>query len=193
MKALKVVGKIFAVLFCIVYFFVLSGLMTISFAMNLLSGNYYVTILKNVDLGKIKVSELGDAIDEIKGLDEIDIDEDTTVEEVLISLLKESGVDENTAIAIIENNEIREIIGNFIGDYMNYIAGDGERPKINKQDVKTILTNPDVVRAYGKQPTDEDIDKIYDQLNELANEIIENGGVKNDNSERINDSVVNFQ
>lgn len=185
MKTIKVIGKIFAILFSIFYFFAFSLLMIVAFANNLLSGDYYAGILKNIDLNKIKVSELGEFFNGAE------VSKDASVEEALVSVVTKSGVEEKTAVAVVENDEIREIIGNFIGDYINYKVG-GSKPEIKKSDVENLLTNPDVIRAIGKKPSTEEIDKIYNQLNDFAKEAINGGGVNNGNSKRTINNNIDF-
>lgn len=172
MKGLKSLGKVLAVILCIVYCFCLIAFISMSFAGKLLSGSYYAKVLQDIDLKEIKLSDLGDFsnVSNLSG--------DATLEDALVETLKEGDVDEKTAYAIVENNEIRGIVGNYIGEYINYNFG-GEKPIIVKEDVEKVLMNPDVIKAIGKIPTAKDIDSVYDQLNGLITEIEEEDGVNN--------------
>ncbi len=176
MKVLKVIGKIFAVIFCIVYFFLLTGFMTISFAGNFLSGDYYGKVLEKIDLKTIKMSDLGDF------LEGSDLDADATVEDALIKYIVESGTDEEKAIALVENKEVKRLLGKYIGQYVNFNVT-GEIPKVEKKDVEDLLSIPDLTSIIG-EPTQEDIDKVYNQLNDLVNEIVEGPGDKGGNDSR---------
>lgn len=185
MKVLKVFGKIIAVILSIIYFFVLMCIMLILFSRNLLSGDYYAQILKNVDLNQIKITD-------IKGIfDEEDISIDMSVEDAIVKAFTDAGEEEKTARAIVENEEIREILGKYIGEFISYNFG-GEAPVILKSDLETVLRNPDLTSIVG-EPTNEDIDNIYSQILELfGKEILENGGVINGNSRRNNEVIRDY-
>lgn len=156
---MKVIGKIFAVVFSTIYFFILLALLIINFGTNILKGDFYVSILKSVDLKTIKVSDLGNII----GTDEID--EGTTLEEVLIESLEESGIDKQVGIEILENDEIKEVVGKFIGEYINYSVTKENVPEISKEDINKIINNASVKKVIGNELDGMSIDEIYDELN----------------------------
>lgn len=190
---MKIVGKIFAVLFCIIYFFLLTGFMSLSLVRNLSNGNYYSEVLTEIDLNKIRISDMGNFFDG-SGLDE-----DATLEDAVVKFFESSDVDEEKVRKLIDNKEIREFIGNFVGDYVNYTMG-GEKPVLVETEVKKVLTNPDLTSIVG-EPTEEELDNMYNQLTEFIDNVIEkgldegldssieNGGNYSGNTQR-NDTVV---
>lgn len=175
---MRILGKIIAVLFSIIYFFLMTAFMILTFAMNFVSGDYYANVFKSLDLKEIKISDLG----ELK--EGFDLGEDANLEDVLVQGLTESGVSDETAKAIIDNKEIREVLGNFIGEYINYNLG-GEEPTISRSEVETIYKNKDVIAAIGHTPTDEEIDMVYDNLLEVVEEIKEGKPEENGNEEGV--------
>lgn len=180
MKILKIIGKIFAVLFSTVYFFILTGFVILFFGSNLLSTVYYKDVLKSIDLKEIKVKDLN------INTDELVIDENTSVQDIIVEGLEESGLNNEMSVAIVENEEIRGILGTYIGEYVNYQVSGGEIPEIKLEDVKTVLTNELIIEAVGETPTDEDIEKVYEELNNLTRDYIDGGGDKNEHSDTIN-------
>lgn len=186
MKVLKVFGKIIAVLFCIVYFFCLTAIMTLMISRNLVSSNYYSRVFKDIDLNAIVLSDLGE-FSEL--LEDSGLDETATLEDLAIKFLTNGELfSEEKARAIVQNEEIRSIVGEFVGEFINYAMG-GEAPEISKSDLETVLRNPDLNSVTGV-PTDEDIDRIYDQLNIAIKDIVEEGGINNEHFERNDESVV---
>lgn len=170
MKALKVIGKIFAVLFCIVYFFVLLAFVTTFFATNFLKGDFYSNVITNIDLKNIKLSELDDVDFGI------DMPEDATLNDVLVEALKRGGMEENVANKVMENKEIKELLGDVIGEYVSYSIIGGEAPVVTREDILVLANNKDITDAFGK-PTDEEINNLVEQLNALlASESIPNNG-----------------
>lgn len=186
MKVLKVFGKIFAVLFCIIYFFGLTAIMTLMISRNLVSENYYSKVFRDIDLSSIVLSDLGE-FSEL--LEDSGLDETATLEDLAIKFLTNGELfSEEKARAIVQNEEIRSIVGEFVGEFINYAMG-GEAPEISKSDLETVLRNPDLNSVTGV-PTDEDIDRIYDQLNIAIKDIVEEGGINNEHFERNDESVV---
>ena len=173
MKVLKVIGKIVAVIFCIVYFFLLTGIMTITFAGSLLSGDYYSSVLEKIDFKTIKIADIGIPI-EGSGLGE-----DATVEDVVVKYFTEGGATEEQATAIVENKEIKQVLGKYIGEYVNFTVT-GEKPKVDKKDIEKVFKNPDFVSAAG-EVTQEQIDEVYDSLTKAVEELIEGPGENNGN------------
>lgn len=173
MKFLKILGKFFAVIFSIVFFFVLTGFMSALFARNITSANYYSDVIENIDLDTMKVSDLNEFFD--IG----DLDPDATLEDALIDALTEESGDAVAAKSLVNNKEIRSIVGKFLGDFINYYLG-GEKPNVSKKDLETILTNSDYVKLAGERPTQKEIDNIYndivDGLEEAKENLKESGG-----------------
>lgn len=182
MNALKITGKVFAGIYSFLYYFILTGLLVIVFVGKLFSGNYYAKVLNNIDLDTIKIADMGELF-EGSGLDE-----DLSLQDALVYYFTEGGIEEEKAIAIIEDEEIRTMVGEFIGNYLNYSVG-GEKPSVSRADVKKLMKNPNIVAIMGK-PTEEEIDEGYDNVCNLIDEIIENGGVLIDDSERDNKTFV---
>ncbi len=167
MKVLKTIGMVLAIIFSLVYFFFLSGFMVLAVSRNIFSGNYYSSIINSIDLDEIKIGDMGELFEGSE------FSSDMTLSDALVKSMTDGGVEEKTATAIIENKEIKNIVGNFIGDYINYSLG-GEEPTIKRSDVKAVLNNPNIIEVAGK-PTNEDIDEVYDELNDMVSQIIKGG------------------
>lgn len=185
MKVLKVFGKIIAVIICIVYFFGLFGIMTALFASNLLSKEYYSDIIESMDFESMKLSDFGDLFED-SGLDE-----NMTLEEAFVEYFTQDEVEKEKALAIVNNEEIRELVGGFFGEVMDYFLG-GQKPTVTRDEVKSLLTNPDFVAAAG-EPKEEDIDEIYNSIIEFIEELDEVGGNFNGSTKRDTVSEIDFR
>lgn len=179
---MKIVGKIFAVIFCIIYFFVLMGFMVFDFAGNVVSSNYYANIFENIDLETIKVSDL-------KGFfNEGEYDSNATLEDVIVNFFSEEDIEERKVKALLNDKTARKTIGKVIGDLVSYAMG-GEKPAITRNDIKSFFNNSVVTDITGI-PTEENIDYVYEELNKAIEEV--DGGKNVRNSERNSNSVKNF-
>lgn len=176
---MKVVGKFFAIIFCIIYFFVLTFLMILAFAGNALSSNYYSDVFENIDLKSIKVSDLNGLFNEGQ------FSNDATLEDVLVEYFDNETVDENKVRELINNKEVKKTAGKVIGQIVSYAIG-GEKPEITRKEIENFFESSVVTDVIGK-PTEENIDDVYNQLNEIIEEM--KGGINNGNTKRDTNTV----
>lgn len=162
---MKVLGKIAAILYSIIFVLAFFGVSLLVGASNLLNGSFYTSVLKSVDLNEINASDLG-----------LTDNPDESLEDVLINQLSESGLDKQVSEAILNNDEIKEVVGDVIGQVINYTINKGEAPKITKDQAKTILDNKDVKKMLDEDFTDEDINELVSELNEFLKEFADEGG-----------------
>lgn len=157
---MKIVGKFFAVIFCIIFYFILTGLMMLTFASNIFNSNYYASILEDINLKEIRVSDLGDLINEkeFKGSD--------TLEIVLVNYLGKANIEESKAKELLNNKKVRKTIGKLLGEIIVYSIG-GEKPSMSKDDIKDFFDNDVVIGITGKI-TDENVDFIYSQIDDIV-------------------------
>lgn len=124
---------------------------------------YYSNILKNINLEDIKLSDLG--MDE--GL------EDVNLKEYMIDLAKEAGIEENLAEALIDNEKIKNVVGQFASDFLNYTVTKENVPQISKEDIKEILEEKEVKTILEKEISDKEVDQMIDDLNRCLSDMFE--------------------
>lgn len=176
---MKVIGKILAVIICTIYSILLTVLIVLGFGTNVVSSNYYANVLENIDLQTIKVSDLEDFFDENQ------FDKDATLEDVLIEYFSEEDVDEAKIKALLNDKKARKTAGKVIGEIASYAMG-GEKPEITRKEIEDFFDNPVVIDVTGK-PTKEDIDNLYEEINEAIEEV--KGGIDSGNTKRNSESV----
>lgn len=157
---MKIVGKILAVLYSIVFSLVLLLISILINCTNIFKGSFYKDVLNSVKLNELKASDLG-----------LSDDPNQTVEEVLVDKLKEVGINSDVSKKIINNQEIKEVLGNLMADIVNYSIDPKEVPQISKNDVEKILNNKDVKEIIDENLSQEDIDKLVNEANKMLKEI----------------------
>lgn len=163
---MKYVGKFFAIIFSIIYMAFLIVFISLNYSRNLLSGNFYSNVLKSVDLDEIKISDVANTFD---GMEHY---EDASLQDVIVEGLTDGGMDEDEATAIVENETIKEVVGNLIGEIVEYSVNGGEVPEISKDEIEKIVSDPSL-NTEAKDFTDEEINEIYNNLNSMVNQILE--------------------
>lgn len=165
---MKIVGKFFAFIFSFIYCLVLTSFITISYSTNLLKGEFYTQILNKVDFNEINVK-----VDNGQG----EITE-VPLKDLLVNGLTQTGMDEETAVKIIENENINRIVGNLVGDIMNYQLNKGDVPEVSKEDIKSIVNDPDINKDNATL-TDEEINELQETINSFLNQMMLEGGFNN--------------
>lgn len=181
MKVLKFFGKFIAFILSIIYFVGITALLVASFSLNLVSESYYTDIINNIDLSDLKVNQFGDLFKDAP------VDEDASVEDIIVKYFKqESNIDEEVVRNAINNEKVRNLAGKVIGSYVNYSVS-GEKPEISKSELQNVLDEPEVKKLLSYAPSDADVstDYLYKQLNNLIEDMMENGGVNNGNSRTV--------
>lgn len=169
---MKIVGKFFAFIFSFIYCLLLTSLITVSYASNLLKGDFYTQILNKVDLNEINVKVADNSTGETTNV---------PLKELLVDGLTESGMDEATAVKIIENDNIKKVMGNVIGEIINYQLNKGDIPEVSKEDIKSIVNDPDI-NTENENITDEQINEIYESINTFLSQLALKGGFNDANS-----------
>jgi len=156
---MKVIGKIFAVIFSCIFGIIIFSFSIVSFASSIYTEDFYSNIFKNIDLSTIKLSDLG-------------VDVDGTVEDYLVDVLDKAGIDSEISRNIIRNDEIKEVLGEFVSECVEYATTKEEIPQIEKEDVNKILNNKDVKEIVKDKISEEDIDELINEVNKLIKENI---------------------
>lgn len=156
---MKIVGKIFAILFSVLFGIILFAFSIVTFVSSIYNENFYENILKNIDLSTIKLSDLG-------------VDLEGTVEDYLVYSLNEIGFDSETSRSIIRNDEIKEVLGEFVSDCVEYAIKKEEIPQIEKEDIDKILNNKEVKEKIESKIKDEDINKLVKEVNNFIKDNI---------------------
>jgi len=163
---MKVVGNVLAGIFSIIYFFVLIGTIGILFVSNIFSEKYYSNVLKEIEFNEVKLIDLGvTELNEVYG-------EEATVEDVLVGTLKEAGFSENDAKVIINNDEVKELVGTFISDSVTYIATNEEVPQLNANQVKEVLSSNEI-KPLLKDINENELGGLVNEVNILIKEYFE--------------------
>jgi hypothetical protein len=170
---MKIVGKFFAFIFSFIYCLLLTSFITISYSTNLLKGEFYTKILNKVDFNEINVKVTDSTSGELV---------EVPLKDLLVDGLKESGMDEETATNIVENDNIKRILGDVIGDVITYQIDKETVPEISKADIESIINDPELNKDNNKF-TDEEIDEMYKSINTFLSELAKRGGFDNANTQ----------
>lgn len=168
---MKILGKILSIFYCFIFCIILIVLSFLIFGSKLLDKSFYSELIKNTELSEIKAKDLGLSEDNSK-----------SVEDIVVEKLKSANVDEKTSKAIINNDEIKEIAGEKIGETVSYIVGVSDKiPTVTKEEVKIILENSDVKKIVGDNLTEKDVNKLVDEVNNMFKEYCKDRGDINGN------------
>lgn len=155
---MKFIGSILASILSLVYFFVLIAMSSILVIANVFSADYFNNILQNVTFSEIKLGDLG-----------IESEEGATLEDLLVSGLKESGMNEEEAKRVINDEETREVASEFIVDAIEYFTNDGDIPQVKSEDIKRILESEEINGV--------DIDTLVDDVNQAIEDVFKGGEI----------------
>ncbi|HOP65541.1 MAG TPA: hypothetical protein PLX66_00735 [Bacilli bacterium] len=162
-KVLKALGIIVAVITSIVYFALLIGT-SIILSLGLKSSNIkdYIT---SVDVLELPIGAIVNDETENK------LNSDETVKDFLSDALENAGFEEVEANAILNSEDIKNIVNNYIYDFFDYgFYGTEVTPELNSIEIISAIKNADIII------TDEEEDGIttlIDNLNEKVNESLE--------------------
>lgn len=168
MKWYKVLGNFLAILFSILYSITLVSIIVLFFFTSFFKGDIYTSILKSIDLKEIKLSDIDPRFKELFG-------KDVTIEEAFVLTLEEVGIDSNVALEIINNEEVKEVVGEFIGDCVNYTVNQDKLPEIKEEDIDKILDNIDIDKIENKEINKEEIMEYVDEINISAKDYLMEG------------------
>lgn len=168
MKWYNKLGKFFAIIFSVIYSIILTLMIILFFMSSFTKGNIYTDILKSIDLNSVKLSDIDPRLADMFG-------SDVTLEDAFVSSLGKAGIDENIAREIANNEEIKEVVGDFVGDCINYSINKEELPQIKEEDVNVILDNIDVEEVTGEKIEKQEIMDYVDEVNKNAKDYLMEG------------------
>lgn len=168
MKWYNKLGKFFAIIFSVIYSIVLILIILLFFMSSFTKGNIYTDILKSIDLKEIKLSDIDPSLAEAFG-------RDVTLEDAFVSTLSDAGIDSNVAREIANNEEVKEVVGEFVGDCINYSINKSDLPQIKEEDVDVILDNIDVEEVTGEEINKEEIMNYVDEINNNTKDYLMEG------------------
>ena len=119
---MKTLGKICAVIYSILFYFIITIAFVSIFALKFVNNNFYIKAFKNIDFNKIIVNEYNE-----------------TLEDAIISDLEENGINKEDAKKILNSSEFKEFMGNIVGNYVNYILTDNKTDIVSKSDIRKII------------------------------------------------------
>lgn len=154
---MKILKKLISIMLSIILFFVLILFSGISFVSNFYSKEYYTNLMKNIDLDTVKLTDIG-------------IDEEGTVEDYLVDELNEMGLEKDLSRKIIRSDEVKEVVGTFVADWVEYSSNGKDIPQISREDVDKVLSNDDVKSVIDEELTDEEINKLIEIINDAIKE-----------------------
>ena len=163
---MKLLGKIVSVIYSIIFTIALFGISISLFASNLLKGSFYTDLLKNVDLKEISASDLG-----------LTDSSNENLHDYLVNELTQAGLDKNVSNTILNNSEIKEVVGNVIEQVINYSINKENVPKITEAQMKKVLNNKDVKQLIGENLTGSEVSELTKELNKFLKEFADNGGL----------------
>lgn len=133
---MKIVGKIFASMYCTFFALIVFVFMVLSFATSILEPDYISSTITNSNFMEMKVADI-----EFEGKEDIiqHFGEDVTVEEAIIKAFSEEmGVRENLITEALEDEEIIEFIGEVAGIFVDYTMTN-DLPVISYDDYKNVF------------------------------------------------------
>lgn len=161
MDALKTIGKIFAVFMSILYFFVFGCIVLLFPILSMfLDINFYKDALSLVDYNDFTISELG--IEDNNLPDDVE-----TLEDYIINKMSLVGISNDDAKEVLDNENIKDYVVNYVGNFAEYYLFDGEFPTINYEEVKEIIYKNNL--GYIIEENNIDLNKYIN----IANEYIE--------------------
>lgn len=160
---MKVFRNILAVLFSITYFLCLIIVSVLMLVSSFFRPSYYSDILKDINFEDIKLSDLG-----------IDVNgEDVNLKEYLVDLAHEAGIENKLAEALIDNERIKNVVGQFASDFLNYTITKENVPQISKEDIRKILEEKEVKAILEKEISDQEVSQMVDDLNKYLSDMFE--------------------
>jgi len=168
MKWYNKLGKFFAVIFSIIYSIILVGGIMLFFLSSFFKGDIYVDVLKSIDLKEIKLSEIDPRLVDVFG-------EDATIEDALVTSLESAGIDSDVALEIINNPEVKEVVGEFVGDCINYSVNPTQIPKIDEKDIEKVIDNIDASKITDKEINKDEIKEYVDEINVNVKDYLKEG------------------
>lgn len=166
MKWYNRLGNFFAIIFSVIYSIGLTLIIILFFMSSFFKGDIYSSVLKSIDFKEIKLSDIDSSLVNLFG-------KDVTLEEAFVSTLEQAGIDSDVAIEIINNDEIKEVVGEFVGEVVNYSINQDELPQIEKEDVEVILDNINIEESVDLNK--EEIMKYVDEININAKDYLKEG------------------
>ena len=164
---MKTLRSILALFTSIIFFVVLLIMVLLVFVSNIFSKDYYASILSTDTLKEIKLSDIGYSKD--------GIEEDATVEDLLISSLEEVGISSNDAEKIINNEQVSEVVGEFLSDTMVYFTNNEEIPQLDYQDIEKIIQSEEVANVLETDFNEEELKQIVNDLNKYIADAFKGG------------------
>ena len=168
MKWYNKLGKFFAVIFSIIYSALLVGVIILFFLSSFFKGDIYVDVLKSIDLKEIKLSDIDSRLVDVFG-------KDATIEDALVSSLESAGIDSTAALEIINNPEVKEVVGEFVGECINYSVNPTEVPEIDSNDIEKVLDNIDTSKITDKEINKNEIKEYVDEINVNVKDYLKEG------------------
>lgn len=165
---MKIFRTIIASVFSVLFFFVLLGMTLLLFVSNAFNKEYYKEVLKDLNLEEVKLNEIG--IDNFND----DLGSDASVNDVLVEGLKEFNINENDAKKIINNNEVKEVVGSLLSDAVIYLTNRENLPQISMEDVKKLSNVDDLKDIIDNIPGDE-MEKLIDDVNQMIKNYLKEG------------------
>ena len=165
---MKIFRTIIASVFSVLFVFVLLGMTLLLFVSNAFNKEYYKEVLKDVNLEEVKLNEIG--IDNFND----DLGSDASVNDVLVEGLKEFNINENDAKKIINNNEVKEVVGSLLSDAVIYLTNRENLPQISMEDVKKLSNVDDLKDIIDNIPGDK-MEKLIGDVNQMIKNYLKEG------------------
>ncbi|MBQ8234909.1 MAG: hypothetical protein IJZ36_04955 [Bacilli bacterium] len=165
---MKIFRTIIASMFSVLFFFVLLGMTLLLFVSNAFNKEYYKEVLKDVNLEEVKLNEIG-----IDNFNE-ELGSEASVNDVLVKGLKEFNINENDAKKIINNNEVKEVVGSLLSDAVIYLTNKENLPQISMEDVEKLKNVDELKDVIGNIPNDE-MEKLVGEVNQMIKNYLKEG------------------
>lgn len=154
---MKIVGKIFAVLYGVVFSVVLLGFGALFMGKDFISKEFITEAIKTADLNEITIEQIN-----VPELSE-KYGDSATVEEVLIAEMVKAGFTEEKAKEVLNDKKLREFIAEKAGDSLDNILEGKKVTKVTASELKDVLSALEL--------SDDDYNELANYINRIIDEV----------------------
>lgn len=154
---MKIVGKIFAVLYGVLFSFILVIFGAFFMGKDFISKEFITEVIKTADLSEVTIEDIN-----VPELTE-KYGSKATVEDVLISEMVKHGLTEEKARELLNDEKLREYIANKAGDSLDNVLSGKKVTKVTAEELKDVLAVLEL--------TDDEATQLADYINDIIDEV----------------------
>lgn len=182
MKTIKIIGRIFATVFAISLFALIVGGTTLVIAIKFISKDNISLFVQEMDVGEIVIeTDKNGKNTKLQVIGEDNNGKNKTLKDKIKEKYTYEQVDPRITENLLDIPEVKEVIGNLTGEYVEYILNRRVQPKIDDEEIDYVINSDNLQKVLNKEITKKDKTDIKNILTEVQyefNEIIENEELK---------------